>query len=200
MAKRNTQKSKGDMTYCSKECHAEGKRRRITAKNPNPKVDRISVSCHTCNKEILVVPSKFKKQDVFTCSWDCYQKRRENKGFNLLNKETKPERILREYLESIGVEFQVQKSIYPYWCDFYLPNQNLIIEVYGDYWHGNPSKFGYKNIDEKYYQLWKEDVSRVNKIISEGYRVDIFWEKEIYKNFHSIEIKIQNRLKENIYP
>lgn len=181
VAKRNTQKEATHNTYCSKDCHKEGKRRSMNTNNPNPK-NRIHVKCDTCGKDIETVPSVLKRQDAFTCSWECYQERRKNRGFNLLNKETVPERMMREYLEDEGIEYEIQKSVYPYWCDFYIPKENLIVEVFGNYWHANPRRYGHEGIEDKYAIIWEQDIKRINYIIEKGYRAVIVWEDTIHKN------------------
>lgn len=54
-------------TLCSKEC------RNKSIKNPNPKKEKITVSCEVCNKEIQIHESKYKSQQYFLCSNDCYK-------------------------------------------------------------------------------------------------------------------------------
>ena len=179
VAKRNTQKEPDDNTYCSQKCHKEGKRVKMSANNPNPAKDKIKVLCWTCKVEFEVFPSVYKKQDTHCCSWECYQERRKRKGFNLLNEETDIERIVREYLESEDVIFETQKSVYPYWCDFYIPETNTVLEVFGDYWHANPVKYGLGDAEDKYREVWRRDAERANYIIEKGYSVKILWEKTI---------------------
>lgn len=195
VAKKNTQKEPSNNTYCSKECHREGKRIKMIENNPNPR-NRILVNCYNCGLEYETVPSKYKIQDNFSCSRECYKERRKSMGFNLLNDETNIEKKVREYLEEINVEFETQKSVYPYWCDFYIPKYNLIIEAYGDYWHANPMKYGHEDADDKYKSLWRDDIKRINYIIEKGYRVEILWGKTIIKNTEEMKKKINKYLSE----
>lgn len=178
-AGRNTQDKTAKNTYCSRGCHKEGKRNNLYKHNPNPPKDKISVKCWTCGEPFEVFPSVYKKQDTFCCSRKCYKERRNKKGFNLLNDETDIERIIREYLESEGIEFKTQESVYPYWCDFYIPKSNLILEVFGDYWHANPKKYGHEDAEDKYKEVWENDVRRANYIINKGYRLEVLWEDTI---------------------
>lgn len=52
---------------------------------------------------------------------------------------TRPERVVAERLESLGVEFEAQAIIdgdpYHVW-DFAIPSSRLLVEVDGCYWHG----------------------------------------------------------------
>jgi len=65
------------------------------------------------------------------------------KGINSILKQSKSkvskaELILKKYLESKNINFIHQ---YPYKlgvADFYLPDERLIIECYGEYWHSKP--------------------------------------------------------------
>lgn len=54
-------------------------------------------------------------------------------------KESYPERMLREYLESVGLQrgldFVIQYNVDSYYVDFYFPKLNLAIEVDGGRWH-----------------------------------------------------------------
>ena len=48
-----------------------------------------------------------------------------------------------QFLKKLGVEYQYQfeaKDIGRFY-DFYLPKHNLIIEINGDFWHGNPELY-----------------------------------------------------------
>jgi len=61
-------------------------------------------------------------------------------------------------------------------CDFYLPEQNLIIEADGDYWHGRP-------------ETMKKDVYRNIYLNNAGYDVLHVWESIINEeNFNIMEM------------
>lgn len=185
-------------TFCNKDCKNNYlKELYLSDKNPNPKKDKVKVNCEVCNKEFLVFESKYKKQENFICSRNCYKKHRSNNynGSNIYNyqdlyvpcemcekevktskwyvdnkkhifcshdcywehrkayykefyydsslndsrKETKPERMVREWLEDNKIGFiQEAGFLRKYFADFYIPKNKIIIEVYGDYWHVNP--------------------------------------------------------------
>lgn len=59
---------------------------------------------------------------------------------------TKPERQIKEELikrrYKEGIDFIHQyKFMNKFMCDFCFPQQKVIVEVYGDYWHANPKKY-----------------------------------------------------------
>lgn len=77
------------------------------------------------------------------------------------------------------------------WCkvDCLNPENNKVIEFYGDYWHGNPKKYkpddviktGSKNqiiVKDK----WEHDRIRINQLKEKGYDVMIIWESEYREN------------------
>jgi len=63
--------------------------------------------------------------------------------------------------------------------DFKIKNKPIIIEVDGDYWHGNPKKkHYYKYVNEiKDNDKLKEDIAK-----KKGYKVIRLWESDIKKD------------------
>lgn len=70
-------------TMCGNECKKEYMRRN----NPNPKKDKIEVSCIMCNNKKFVNEALYKSQDVFCCSRKCYADHRSvnYSGANMYN-------------------------------------------------------------------------------------------------------------------
>lgn len=59
---------KGDTTLCGRKCRNEI----LKISNPNPIKEKVDVKCCICEIEFQVFPSKFKKQENFLCSRECY--------------------------------------------------------------------------------------------------------------------------------
>jgi very-short-patch-repair endonuclease len=95
------------------------------------------------------------------------------------SRDTKPELQLADLLRVSGFKFVKQMSLPRVYCDFYLPEYNLIIEVDGDYWHANPDRFspddiiGPKKTSAR--QIWANDLQREERIKSHGFRVMRIW-------------------------
>lgn len=79
---------------------------------------------------------------------------------------------LEYFLEDVG------KSV-----DIFIPNENKVIEYFGDYWHCNPKKY-----DKDYYhtqvhktakEIWQHDDNRISELKSYGYDVEIIWESDL---------------------
>ncbi len=102
---------------------------------------------------------------------------------------SKLELSVRDVLTSLGVEFHSSKTIDRYIVDLYIPSINLIVEVYGDYWHANPEIFKAEDIIRypgqnfiKAKDIWNKDKKRENYLRAKGYDFKIIWERDIYKS------------------
>lgn len=102
----------------------------------------------------------------------------------LLNSRTsKLENKIATIISPLG--FEQNKRIHKYTVDFINDKEKLIIEIYGDYWHCNPTlyKADYINvsIDMTAQEKWDYDFQRINNIQSFGYTCLIFWEQDLNK-------------------
>ena len=99
------------------------------------------------------------------------------------SKNTKPEQMFASILVAINIQYETQKSVKRYVCDFYIPKYNTIVEIDGDYWHANPSKFssedliGGKKLLAK--EIWEYDKKKTSVIEESGFRVIRYWESEL---------------------
>lgn len=88
---------------------------------------------------------------------------------------------VKSLLDTLGIVYEQQKSIGVYIADFFLPDHNLILEVYGCYWHACPLcglNFPKKN---------KYDKHREHYIRSCGYKLFVLWEHDLINlDFDSI--------------
>ena len=103
---------------------------------------------------------------------DKYKEWRSNKIYPL--KDTKIEVKIQDFLEQLKLEYFKHKYMHiehGYQCDILIPKQegiekDIIIECFGDYWHkipyGNPL-----------------DSLRCQELRAKGFRVLVFWEREI---------------------
>lgn len=120
--------------------------------------------------------------------------------FNYDNQISKPHQIIINYLRNNNIEFIIEKEIINYSVDIYIPNFDLIIEIYGDYWHANPIKYKKTDIikNRLVEDIWKYDQLRIEFIKEVGYKnIEIFWENDIKNNFDKIEEKLCQLLKLN---
>lgn len=114
------------------------------------------------------------------------------------SRENKLEREMAQTLDFFTIPYErfyhFKHRIY----DFYLPHFNLLIEVNGDYWHGNPKK--YKKGDVLKFpgnrsvlveDLWEKDKKKIDLAIKNGFNALTLWEsdKKEFKSIFSNEIK-----------
>lgn len=102
--------------------------------------------------------------------------------------DTKPEKIFEKLLNDRGlivdIDYKKQFKVSYYYADFFLLKQNLIVEIYGCYWHqcaqcGFDKGYNGKTASE----IRQRDQERNDKISSKGYNIKIIWEHQLYKIF-----------------
>ena len=179
-----------DYNFCQLECLS-----RWNSKKNNKSL----VTCYICSKEHYVknVQSKTYK----TCSLDCHYKYlkelgssdeyREKMRLNALKSlqsskksDTKPERMVKEYLIKNNINFESQKDMYDkFVVDFYIIEKDIILEVYGDYWHSNPDIYNEVNKpNDMQIRQSKRDKSREAYLKKCGHTFLKIWERDIYDN------------------
>jgi hypothetical protein len=91
------------------------------------------------------------------------------------------------WLKSIGVpENYHQKTIkignVKVKTDAFDPNTNTIYEFYGDYWHGNPTRFNHSDINKAAHktfgELYQKTMDRENLIKQASYNIVSIWESD----------------------
>jgi very-short-patch-repair endonuclease len=81
---------------------------------------------------------------------------------------SKPELIVWGMLHALGVDFEFQKQVGPYICDFMIDNK--ILEVYGDFWHSN---------NKMHPSQKAHDIKKESYLSNNGFHVTVFYESEI---------------------
>lgn len=97
-------------------------------------------------------------------------------------RKTSIERKVEEYLIENGITHKYN-FIDRYQYDFLLPEHNIIIEVQGDYWHGNPNIYSdndpnLKSLNETQKYKQKLDIDK-NKYIKNRYKIIYIWETDV---------------------
>ena len=108
-------------------------------------------------------------------------------------KETKIEKIVENILINNKIDFIKQYKIYynekeyKYKIfDFFISKNNILIEVDGDYWHGNPVFF--KNPNKTQKMAIKNDIFKNKLAVKKEYKLLRYWENEIYLNDFAIKL------------
>jgi hypothetical protein len=94
--------------------------------------------------------------------------------YNLI-KEKYPNAVLEYYIPELKIS-----------ADIYIPDKNLIVEFFGDYWHCNPVKYSgdyyHRYIHLSASEIWKKDKIREDNIKKLGYEFKIIWESDFSKH------------------
>lgn len=170
-----------------------GKWRRKTIKNcklcgepftyhKNTKETYCSITCRSNDPE--------SKQIIREHTLKQYQEGRVNK----IN--TNIELKIKEFLNNNKIDFEFQKP-FGYWVyDFFIPNNNLFIECNGDYWHGNPKKYRYDQLNDVQVRNQIRDTKKRIYAETSGYKVISFWENDIINNWEVIAYEILQSCKQ----
>lgn len=104
-----------------------------------------------------------------------------SKALTLNSKKTWPELEFEKLLNELNVDFQTQEIVGGKIFDFYIPLFNLLIEVHGDYWHGNPKK--YSKLNRTQNKNVKNDAKKMLIAQENGYKLSIVWESDLKENY-----------------
>lgn len=114
-------------------------------------------------------------------------------------RDTKPELILRKALFNKGLRYRIISKL-PGKPDLVFPSRKLAIFVDGCFWHCCPKCFKAPSTNSEF---WREKIAanmrrdeEVNNLLAdEGWKVERYWEHEIYQDLDEIVQKIFNIVK-----
>lgn len=113
------------------------------------------------------------------------------------------EDFAKEFLDKLGVEYVYQfeaKDIHRFY-DFFIPKSNILIEVDGDYWHGNLEKYEKDELKGHQIRAQRVDEYKNKWALLHGIPILRFWESDIRKNPKKVmkilkeELNIQEKKK-----
>lgn len=108
---------------------------------------------------------------------------------------TKPELYTKKLLEQLNVVFIQQYELSGFYYDFFLPEHNVLIEVNGDYFHSNPTKYVRSKWNRMQKKNYKRDKIKLAVALRKGYRIFYIWESDLKAG----KIKhVRNHLKEEL--
>lgn len=178
--------------YCSHKCRGKSER------------SGMIVNCCICNKEFYLPLNRIQKTKQFYCSHECrkrdYDKLLEGMRLKLREirsggEETFPEKVVREILIALEVEFERERNIGKYFIDFFIPKLNLCIEIDGDYWHGNKATDKYIGNKNQEYTI-RRDIEKREYLLSQGYKLIRFWETDIKNRKENIYANIKRAIQQ----
>lgn len=110
----------------------------------------------------------------------------EGQAAAMTKKMTAPEKKFEKMMKKMGVNCEPQRILNDVIYDFYLPDYNVLVEIDGDYYHGNPKVYtegelNHMQIKNKKNDLYKDSLAR-----GLGYVLERVWEKDINENYSSV--------------
>jgi len=139
--------------------------------------------------------SKLKLSLVQKTNWNSFTDEQKAERFahlakgtktQLSNKRTNPELKTQAILEQNSIPNKPNEHMYnKFFVDFLLPEHNIVIEVFGDYWHANPLVFPTPSASQC--KQIKKDKSRIAYLEKCGHKVLIVWEKDLKEDLQKVE-------------
>lgn len=176
-----------------------------TCANKFQKGEMVQMTCKVCAKPFEVYPSDIKHselrgQKIQYCSIECRNNDPDKLDFLIKlndkqnkNKENnKLEQAGIDILNKMGLTFQEQYLVNnKISVDIYIEEQNLIIEWWGDYWHGHPTKIKNGQPDRRQKKRMALDISQKKYFDKCGFKVLTFWEHEVLNTPDIVEKQIK---------
>lgn len=120
---------------------------------------------------------------------------------NPQNKRTSIEIILHTLLEELSIQHIPQYIIGgKFSVDEFIPQCNIIIEAYGDFWHSNPIKYEEKPLTIVQKKIRTKDNSKIKYLEACGYKILILWETELKLYPQECKHKILEIIKNQFIP
>ena len=110
----------------------------------------------------------------------------EGQAKSMANKMTAPEKKFEKMMKKMGVECEAQKILNDVIYDFYLPDHNILVEIDGDYFHGNPKVYSEGDLNHMQIKNKKNDLYKDNLAKGLGYGLERIWEKDINEKYRTV--------------
>ena len=160
--------------------------------NANAQKNRSPEEKERTAKKLSDIQKKLQAKDPIA-----YSKLKAKGGYATKNKacnyqKTKPEIKLEEFLKANNIKYDYscimgsKERCFQY--DFIVHGCRILIEVQGDYWHGNPEIYnkdgsnGKKKLNTIQKKNIERDKSKRNFAIEKQFKIIYIWESEINKN------------------
>ncbi len=95
-------------------------------------------------------------------------------------KTSKSSLYIKKLLEDLNIKFRTEENINGKFVDYYLPDFDICIEYFGNYWHMNPKIYESteynKRLKKFAHEKWSDDYSRIEKIRQNCRGIIIIWE------------------------
>lgn len=107
---------------------------------------------------------------------------------------TKPHKCFADFLYLLNIDYEEEKTIYPYSFDFYLPDCDTYIEVDGDYYHSNPKIYKNGPIHKIQLKNYNRDSKKNRFCEIRNMKLIRYYEYDILNNISGILFDIKEKI------
>jgi very-short-patch-repair endonuclease len=108
-------------------------------------------------------------------------------------KMTWPEREFVKLMKELKIKFEMQKIVGGKIYDFFIPEKNILVEVDGNYFHGDEKIYEELNPMQK--RNKRNDAQKDVLAKAFGYRIERIWESELKKDYQAVKERVKKFLK-----
>jgi len=187
---------KSEHHFCSVDCQIEWQSR-----------NKVEFECEVCEKKFKLPKSRAESDNVRFCSIECRDESDEwdgskKGGLAVIGKNTSPTKLElegRELLEDLGFtkgeDFFERTTLHEKFnVDIWFPDQKVIIEWDGEYWHGHPSM---KPLNDHQKYIRQRDKSQDAYFAECGYITLRFWSREVWNTPEEVKKEIRGVIDDN---
>lgn len=113
----------------------------------------------------------------------------------MANNMTEPERIFAKIMRELKIQFEVQLVVDKKIFDFYIPSKNMIVEIDGDYFHGNPLIYESKDLNNMQIRNQRNDKFKEILAKGHGYELERVWEYDLKNSYKEQKARFKKLLK-----
>lgn len=188
--KKISETSKGRKCWCKDKHHSEKAKKKMSESHKGKKLPEET-------RKKLREANKGEKNPNYGKHFSKEAKRKmsEKALFRIQNykgpfKDTKPELKMKEILNELNISFKHQFRLRNRLFDFHILNTNILIEVDGDWWHGNPKIYEKLNMHQR--KAKQKDLEKGKLAKENNFILLRFWQSDILNNIKEVEVKLKD--------
>lgn len=104
------------------------------------------------------------------------------------------EQIVSDRLKELGLDFEYSVILDYKQFDFGSKEHKILLEVHGDYWHGNPKIYNKTTLNKTQKNIIKRDREKVKFAKKHGIKLYHIWESDIRSNNFNVLEDIKNEI------
>lgn len=133
------------------------------------------------------------------------QERRSEIMSHIKSQNTSIEILVRQQLFALGLRYRINYKPLPGKPDIVFTKKKVAIFIHGCFWHGHDIGCRYSHVPQSRAEYWsvkinrtkERDISHINDLTSNGWRVLTIWECEIRKDLQGVIARIVDFLNES---